>query len=611
MILSIFYQHIFAQKINKDFNTDNWNIIQGNIVEHLGRNSFQGIATLKNVEFENGIIEVDIASIKGRKSYPGVLFRMKNMNEYERVYIRPHRSIFYDDAIQYLASFNGVDSWQLYNGTGNTSSAEIPSDTWNHLKIEVSGSQAKVYLNDMERYILHITNLQHGFSKGELGLFGSTDGSTFFSNFSFIKANELNSAEINNPEQIIGIIDEWEISSPMSVINCDFEKYPHATYLDSVKWQSIKSDTKGLVDISKYYPRKNRLGDCVYARTIINSEKDTTILLNFGYSDYISIFLNSKPAFFGNSVYQSRDKSFLGIAGYFDNVFFPLKKGKNELLILLAETSGGWGFMFRDANRIFLAESLKTNWEINRELQIPETIVFDKNNNVCYVSSYFNEGNEYISKISLDGKIVQKEWITDLNMPTGMCISDEMLYVLERKSLSVFDIASGVRKDRISLNEIVFPNDIQTDGSGTFYISDSRSNAIFKYSKLGLEKWLSSDEITNINGLHFHDNFLFCGIGKDATLKKINLATKEISTVCNFNSGSIIDGITNFDKNNFLVSDFNGILYKVSMNGEKQVLINSKTPQQSIANFEYISEKNQIIIPTLLNNKIISYTFKY
>jgi hypothetical protein len=215
-------------------------------------------------------------------------------------------------------------------------------------------------------------------------------------------------------------------------------------------WTKVKSDGKGLVNISKYNSRKSRLGDCIYARTIINVEKDTLMKIGFGYSDYITIFFNGLPIFFGNSNYQSRDKSFLGIIGYNDNIFLPLKKGDNELLILVGESMGGWGFCFRKEDEIFIDENLKKLWSLKDSLSLPESVVYDELNEVCYVSNYFNDGNEYISKISTTGEVIEKEWIKGVRMPTGLDIDKNYLYVVTRVGLLIIDISDRIAETSTS-----------------------------------------------------------------------------------------------------------------------------------------------------------------
>lgn len=81
--------------------------------------------------------------------------------------------------------------------------------------------------------------------------------------------------------------------------------------------------------------------DCVLAKTTIQSDKDQIKKLIFGYSDEVSIFLNGRILFRGNSEYRRRSSRFLGIAGLNDSVFLPLKKGENELLLMVTENFGG------------------------------------------------------------------------------------------------------------------------------------------------------------------------------------------------------------------------------------------------------------------------------
>jgi hypothetical protein len=52
----------------------------------------------------------------------------------------------------------------------------------------------------------------------------------------------------------------------------------------------------------------------------------------------------------GNNLYQSRDYRFLGTIGYFDELYLPLKKGRNELWMAISESFGGWGVKARFDN---------------------------------------------------------------------------------------------------------------------------------------------------------------------------------------------------------------------------------------------------------------------
>ncbi|MEL6926392.1 MAG: hypothetical protein AAFO94_20280, partial [Bacteroidota bacterium] len=65
--------------------------------------------------------------------------------------------------------------------------------------------------------------------------------------------------------------------------------------------------------------------------------------LQFGYSDAAAVFVNDQILYRGKNLFRSRDYRYLGTIGYFDSVYLQLKKGRNEVVIAVAENFGGWG----------------------------------------------------------------------------------------------------------------------------------------------------------------------------------------------------------------------------------------------------------------------------
>ncbi len=60
-----------------DFGLDRWIFKNAEVKEYLGRKCLHGYALLKDVVFENGVIEVDLA-VTGASSYPGFVFRVRS-----------------------------------------------------------------------------------------------------------------------------------------------------------------------------------------------------------------------------------------------------------------------------------------------------------------------------------------------------------------------------------------------------------------------------------------------------------------------------------------------------------------------------------------------------
>lgn len=598
--------HLFAQAEFIAFDSERWTMINAKQMDHLGRKALMGTAFLKDVEFGDGIIELDMA-VERKTSYPGVLFRMKSLQEYERFYIRPHRAGLYADAIQYVASFNGVDSWQLYSGPGTTAALEVPYGTWFHVKLEVKGSQARIFINNSDQPSLVITELQRGAGKGMIGLMGPTDGSSFYSNFRYRADEDLNFPPLPAIEYPLGLITDWEISQVFKANEVDLEATPEAQGLDTVRWQAVKALPNGIVDVSRFHGRKGADADCIFARTIIESEKDETKQFAFGYSDAITIFLNGNVLFGANSAYRQRDPSFLGIVGLNDYLYLQLRKGKNELMLIVAEMSGGWGFIFQDANAVFESPSLKKIWELPRRLKYPESVVYDGKRNVLYVSNYYNGGNEFISKLSVDGKVEKRAWVTGLRQPTGLCLDGAYLYAVDRRNLCKIDIDSAKVVATYPIPGAVFPNDVAAGEAGHLYITDSQRNAILMFRDGDITTFLEGPQLSGVNGILHDDGKLVVGVTGDASVKQIDLASKEITVLAQLESGSVMDGLQKDEGGNYLFSDYNGRIFRLHRSGKLEKLLNTKAPQRFCADFEYIPERRLLIIPSLFDNRIVAY----
>ena len=595
-----------AQQTIIPFDTAHWEYIDAKPAEFLGRSCLSGTALLKNTMIENGVIEVDMA-VTGQRSYPGLLFHLTTLEDYERIYIRPHLPAIFQNVVQYVSTFNDIDSWQLYSGRGNAASADIPKNTWFHVKIEFKGQQARIFLNNSEKAILEIDHLGHGARTGKVGINGPNDGTAYFSNFSCREDKNLNFSPDTEQEMPYGILKDWQLSQVFKGNEVDNELTPSAQGITNIVWKNVRCRPDGIVDISQTHPRSGNIPDIIFAKTTIESPTDQQKTFAFGYSDIITIFLNGKMLFCGNSAYTSRDPSFQGIVGLNDYINLPLKKGKNELMIALAESFGGWGFIFQDAKAIYQDKQLVSKWEIKFKFKYPEKVLYDKKRDILYVSNFYNEGKEFISKVSPNGEIIKLDWATGIMQPTGLCMSGDKLYAVGRFALVEIDPETGTISNRYRFPNPGMPNDVTADEQGNLYITDSQKNSIYRLTGGKMEEWLSSNDIDKPNGIYFDKGKLLVGTSGDGCIKRIDPATKVITTMVCIGEGSIMDGIVSDGKGNYLVSDYNGRLFKVNPKGEKLLLLNTTAPSRNCAAFEYIPEKRLLVIPTLVDNRLIAY----
>ena len=333
--------------------------------EYLGRKCLRldgGGATLKDFEMRDGVVDVDVAVANAPRGFFGIQFRVAgDGRSAEWVYLRQHKSGL-ADAMQYTPVLGTGLNWQLYSGPGFTGTVDIPKDTWFHLRLEVTGAQAKLFVKDMDKPALVMDDLKSGLQKGQLAL-AVLIGETYFSNF---QVRPLADApwERHLPPMPPTALTRWSISPAFDALARDLERPLSASETASIAWQDVEAEPPGLVTLYRYrdapHPRvsfqsnfSTRLEPqpgmkVLYARTTIVSDKAEVKRLALGYSDDVSVFLNGKILYRGRSAQAFRDPGFLGIVSADDDaVYLPLKKGKNELVLALSELGGGWGFLCR------------------------------------------------------------------------------------------------------------------------------------------------------------------------------------------------------------------------------------------------------------------------
>lgn len=335
------------------------------VAEYLGRKSLfldGGAAVLTDLEMRDGVIDVDVGTPASRGFF-GIQFRMvDDGGNSEWVYLRQHKSGL-PDAMQYTPVLNTGLNWQLYSGPGFTGAVDVPRDTWFHLRLEVAGAQAKLYVKEMDKPALVMNDLKSGVRKGQVALTVLT-GETYFSNFE-IRATPDAPWQRDLPPMPAGTLTKWGLSPSFDALGRNLERPPSDG--DVVRWEDVEAEPPGLVVINRYrespHPRVSFANDfskrlepqpgmkVVYARTTIESDRDQVRKLYIGYSDDVSVFLNGRILFRGRSAQYFRDPGFLGIVSpENDAVYLPLKKGSNELMLAVSELGGGWGFICRLAD---------------------------------------------------------------------------------------------------------------------------------------------------------------------------------------------------------------------------------------------------------------------
>ena len=229
-----------------------WDLQGSKPTEYQGRKCLLldgGAAVLKDFEMRDGVIDVDVAT-PAKRGFFGFDFRIdKDGVNYEEVYLRQHKSGL-PDAMQYTPVLNTGRNWQIYNGPGFTGAVDIPKNVWFHLRLEVAGAQAKLYVKDMDKPALVMNDLKSGVQKGQMALYDLT-GETYFSNFE-IRTTPDAPWERHLPPMPPDTLTKWSISPSYDGLARNLERPLSPAESEAIKWQDVEAEPPGFVVLYRY-----------------------------------------------------------------------------------------------------------------------------------------------------------------------------------------------------------------------------------------------------------------------------------------------------------------------------------------------------------------------
>ncbi|RYE19016.1 MAG: hypothetical protein EOP45_13275 [Sphingobacteriaceae bacterium] len=171
-------------------------------INHLGATVNGPLyARLKNVDFENGTIEVKVLSrIQKDTPYPdswgfiGLAFRInENNSAFESIYLRPKvgrsaNAFVRNQAVQYYSFPNyKMDNIGKTPGGPFETSADIGLDEWITIRIEVEDQHATLYINNKKEPVFTIKKMKGNLKSGAIGLWVDIGTEGYFKDLKITK----------------------------------------------------------------------------------------------------------------------------------------------------------------------------------------------------------------------------------------------------------------------------------------------------------------------------------------------------------------------------------------------------------------------------------------
>ena len=145
-------------------------------------------------------------------------------------------------------------------------------------------------------------------------------------------------------------------------------------------------------------------------------------------------------------------------------------------------------------------------------------------------------------------------------------------------------------------------NDVAVDSKGVIYVSDTRAAKVYRVE--GEKATVYLENMPGANGLLTVGTDLY--MVTSTSFLKVS-ANKEITKIADgFESG--LDGIVMIAENEFILSNYQGILWYVKADGTKQLLLDSRAVMGIMANdIAYNSKTKTLYVPSFRTNRIIAY----
>ncbi len=257
--------------------------------------------------------------------------------------------------------------------------------------------------------------------------------------------------------------------------------------------------------------------------------------------------------------------------------------------------------------------SLTKAWESRKEFMVPESVLYHEGDQTLYVSNIDGnptdkDGKGFISKMSLDGKIIKLKWADGLNAPKGSAIYKNSFYVSDIDRLVEIDMKTGKIRKTYPAKGALFLNDVAVDTEGRVYVTDmdEKNSAIYRLADAKLEIWMKGREIQSPNGLYMEQKKLMVGNSGDRTIKSVRLSDKTVTVFAEVRE-TMIDGLRPDAKGNYIITDWNGRVTLVLATGESSLLLDTTSSKINAADIEYIPEKHLLLVPTFFDNRVVAY----
>lgn len=269
-------------------------------------------------------------------------------------------------------------------------------------------------------------------------------------------------------------------------------------------------------------------------------------------------------------------------------------------------------------DKVAAPQALKVVWTVDKDLAAPESAYVEPESGVLYVSNIDGDGskkdgNGYISKLSTKGEMLTAKWATGLNAPKGLRSAKGTLWVSDIDEVVGISLKDGKVTERVKIEGAKFLNDVAAGSDGTIYVSDMPASKIYAIKDGKYKLFAEGKELESPNGLLVDgDRMLLAAWGyapdfmpkTPGRLLSLDMKTKKVTPITTEPTGNL-DGIELDGKGGYIVTDWKaGKVFHITKDGKTHLVAQF---ENSTADHAYLPKQNLLILPHMLQNKLVAY----
>ena len=254
---------------------------------------------------------------------------------------------------------------------------------------------------------------------------------------------------------------------------------------------------------------------------------------------------------------------------------------------------------------------LELKWKTKPVFDTPEGLAYLPEQNILFVSNvgglepWAKDGNGFISKMNLEGEIIDREWITGLEGPKGMAVYENFLYASNIDEIVKIDIEKGKIIKHIPVKNAANLNDVAVDKQGNVYVSDSKMQKVHVLVKDSPSVYYEDDSFKNSNGVYISADWVLLATGTNI----VKLPAEGKAEVLLDNTGGV-DGLGQISDNVYIYSHWPGRVFIHEIGKDQVKILEYPGKKKGTADICYIPEEKMLLIPTFFENTVECYIVK-